>query len=68
MEAARAGIHRANKHHSCGKGHAAAHARDMYDARFERLSQRFKHAPAELRQFIEKQDARMRETDLSRTR
>ena len=49
-----------------GEGDRARGSGDVHDALFERLPQRFEHAPAELGQLVEKQDAAMRQAQLAR--
>ena len=48
-----------------GKGHVRIGARNIDLASLERLSQRIEHGTLEFRQFIEEQDAEMREADLA---
>lgn len=49
--AARAGIHRGDKHEAARELHAVAGARDSDFTVLQRLAQHLQHAPAELRQF-----------------
>src|SRR5690554_236916 len=51
-----------------GQAQGAAGARDAHEALFQRLAQRFQHGAAELGQFVEEEDAVMRQADLARAR
>ena len=51
-----------------GNDHRPRRPRDPHAALLERLAQHLEHVPAELRHFVEKQHAVMREADLARPR
>src|SRR5947207_5899179 len=66
--AARTWIHRGDKLELSRERALPRRARDMDDARLERLAQSLQYAAVPLGQLVEKQDAVMSERDLTRTR
>ena len=66
--AAGARIHRSDELELRREIGLARRARDMDAATFERLAQGFEHAPIELGQLVEEQNALVRERDFARTR
>ena len=66
--AAAAGVHGGDQHEARRIGDAMVGARDRDFAGLERLAQRIEHLRLELRQFVEKQHAVMRERDFARPR
>ena len=63
--AAAAGVHRRHELHPRRESHMSIGARDIDLAGFERLAQRIEHRALEFGQFIQEQDAQMRQTDLT---
>ena len=65
MIAARTRIHRGDEDEAGGEDDRAQRARHGDAPFFDRLTQRLEHAAIELRHFVEKQHAVMREADLA---
>lgn len=68
VETAGAGIHRRDQLELCRKFGLARRARNVDATVFERLAQRFEHAAVEFGEFVEEQNALMRERNFARTR
>ena len=67
MEAARAGVHRADQHEPCGERRGAGRACYANQALLEWLPQHVERAPRELAHLVEEQHAFVREADLAGT-
>lgn len=64
--AARAGVHRGNKHKVGGVGDALVGAGDSYGSVFERLAQGFEDGSGVFREFVEKKDTVVSKSDFAR--
>jgi len=68
IKAAWAGIHRANQHQASRKSKRAIAAGQRDRTLLKRLAQLFQYAPRKFGQFVEEQDALMRQTYFAGTR